>query len=90
MTIREPLSVYRLRFRRKPSPEVTILLAHIDALVDEINRLEVPLTLSDEAILETAGPATDQIGGKDAWLYGERDLVRLTHAILEAAMKARA
>ena len=38
----EPLSVSRLR--RNPTRDVALLLAHVDALVDEVDRLEVPLT----------------------------------------------
>ncbi|MDM0000764.1 hypothetical protein QTI24_19275 [Variovorax sp. J22P240] len=88
MTIREPLSVTRLR--KSPSADAKILLAYIDALVDEVERLEIPLTLSREAIFEAVGMPTDTIGGEPAWVLGGRDLVRLAHAILEAAMKERA
>jgi len=84
----EPLSVSRLR--RNPTRDVALLLAHVDALVDEVDRLEVPLTLSPEAVLEVAGPSTDEIGDQDVWILGAKDLVRLAAAILEAAMKARA
>lgn len=89
MSIREPPSVQHLRRSRGQTGYVRILLEYIDALIEEIDRLQGPLQLSDEAILDTIGPATDSIGGKDVWMLGEKDLLRLAGDLLQAAERER-
>jgi hypothetical protein len=89
MSIREPPSVQHLRRSRRRAGYVRILLEYIDALVEEIDRLQGPLGLSDEAILNTIGPATDSIGGKDVWMLGSEDLLRLAGDLLQAAERER-
>jgi hypothetical protein len=89
MSIREPPSVRHLRRSRGQLGYARILLEHIDVLVREIDRLQAPLALSDEAILDTAGPATDSIGGKDLWMFGREDLLRLAGDLLLAAERER-
>jgi hypothetical protein len=89
MSIREPPSVQHLRRSRGQTGYVRILLEYIDALADEIDRLQRPLELSDEAILDTIGPATDSIAGKDVWMLGGNDLLRLAGDLLQAAERER-
>ena len=89
MSIREPPSVRHLRRSRGQLGYARILLEHIDILVQEIDRLQAPLALSEEAILDTAGPATDSIGGKDLWMLGREDLLRLAGDLLLAAERER-
>ena len=64
-------------------------MAYADLLRDEIERLELPPELPDARIMEVAGPATDQIGGKDVWMLGRKDLLRLAHDLVQAALRER-
>jgi hypothetical protein len=89
---REPLRVKALRKKAALAPEsdLGVVMAYADLLRDEIERLELPPELPDARIVEVAGPATDEIGGKDVWTLGRKDLVRLAHGILQAAIRERA
>ncbi|MDR6860546.1 hypothetical protein [Variovorax guangxiensis] len=83
----EPRTIARIR-KSPSSPTERLLLAHIDTLVDQLERYE-GLELTDEQILAVAGPPTDSLGGKDVWMLGTRDLTRLARQFLAAAMQAR-
>jgi hypothetical protein len=54
-----------------------------------LERLEAPLDLTPEKVLAAAGPATAEIGDAPVWTLGEKDLVRLAHAFLTAAVHER-
>ena len=88
---REPLRVKALRKKAALAPEsdLGVVMAYADRLRDEIERLERQPELSDARVLEVAGPATDQIGGKDVWMLGSKDLLRLAHELLHAAEQQR-
>ena len=88
---REPLRVKALRKKAALAPESDLggVMAYADRLRDEIECLERQPELPDARVLEVAGPATDQIGGKDVWMLGENDLVRLAGDLLTRAMQER-
>jgi len=89
MRIREPLTIQRLRKSAVQSPEVTVLLWHIDALVERLERFE-NLGLPESQLLAVAGPATGTLDSEDLWELRRDDLMRLARRILEAAMKEHA
>jgi hypothetical protein len=83
---REPPRVKALRKKAALAPEsdLGVVMAYADRLRDELEAAG-QLELSDEQILAAAGPATDEIGGKGAWVLGRKDLLAIAHAILHAA-----
>lgn len=84
---REPRTVARIR--KAPTPTEAILLQHIDALTDALDRFG-NLDLTEEQIMQVVGPATDSIGDKDVWMLGQRDLTRWPAPLLTAAVRDRA
>lgn len=89
MTAREPRTIARLRKSPALSADITIVLAYADEMAARLERY-ANLDLTDEQIMQIAGPPTDAIGDKPVWMLGQRDLTRLARAILAAAaMKAR-
>ena len=88
MGIREPVTIQRLRKSAVQSPEVTVLLWHIDALVERLERIE-NLGLTESHILAVAGPATGTLDSEDLWELRRHDLIRARRT-LEAAMKEHA
>lgn len=86
--MREPLLVKHLRKKAKlaPTSDIGVLMAYLDQLSDALEAAG-DLRLTDEQVLQAAGPPTHEVGGQPVWELSEQALHRLAHALLAAAMR---